>query len=221
MIHSPLKTPSAFVRKKIGLLGGSFNPAHEGHVAISLFALKRLGLDAIWWLVNPQNPLKPVKDMAPLAERLRFARVLTKKHERICVTDLESKLGTRYTIDTVEALLARFPDTRFVWLMGMDNLNELDQWRRWEDIFHALPIAVFRRPGYAAAGTGSKASRRFMKAKQKLDAAGRLAGMKPPVWLVLDNLNNPQSGTLVRRRRAKKLQTKHLMARGRKEIKAR
>jgi nicotinate-nucleotide adenylyltransferase len=221
MIHSPLKKPSAFAGKRIGLLGGSFNPAHEGHVAMSLYALKKLQLDEVWWLVNPQNPLKPVKDMVPLAERLRFARVLAKKHGWIQVTGLEEELGTRYTIDTLEALQEWLPDTHFVWLMGMDNLSQFDQWRRWEDLFQSVPIAVFRRPGYAAAGTGNKAARRFAAARQETAAAKKLALMKPPAWLVLDNINHPQSGTAIRRRRARKQPTKRIAARGKKEIRSR
>src|SRR6185437_14156158 len=134
-----------FAHMKIGLLGGSFNPAHEGHLAMSLYALKRLGLRQVWWLVSPQNPLKPSKGMAPFAQRLEQARQLT--HDpRIVVTDIEAQLGTRYTVDTLRELRRHFPHTHFVWLMGADNMEQMPRWRRWPQIFMQVPVAIFRRP---------------------------------------------------------------------------
>ncbi|MDD5586652.1 MAG: nicotinate-nucleotide adenylyltransferase [Alphaproteobacteria bacterium] len=199
MIHPTPFSGSTFAGARIGLLGGSFNPAHEGHVAMSLYALKRLRLDRVWWLVSPQNPLKPAADMAPLAERLRQARLLAKAAPRIAVTAIEERLGTRYTIDTVHKLQSRMPRARFVWLMGEDNLRQCHLWQRWEALFQTVPIAVFRRPGYAAGHRDGRAAQRFAAARQKTGAAGQLAVMTPPAWLMLDNRPNPLSATQVRR----------------------
>ena len=132
-------------RPRIGLLGGSFNPAHDGHRTIGLRALRELRLDAVWWLVSPQNPLKPRAGMAPLAERLAGARRVA-RHPRIRASALEAALGTRHTVDTVAALRRRWPKARFVWLTGADNLLQMPAWRRWPALFRAVPVAVFDRP---------------------------------------------------------------------------
>ena len=146
---------------KIGLLGGSFNPAHAGHLYVSEVARKRLGLDYVWWLVSPQNPLKPVAGMAPFAKRLAAARKLAGRHPRLIVTALEQALGTRYTIDTIAVLQRRFPHVEFVWLMGSDNLEQFHRWRRWPEIAARLPLAVVLRPGSVWALLRSKAAKRF------------------------------------------------------------
>jgi nicotinate-nucleotide adenylyltransferase len=203
MIHPTPFSGSAFAGLRVGLLGGSFNPAHEGHVDISRCALKRLRLDQVWWLVSPQNPLKPAAGMRPLGERVRRARALTKNHPRIAVTAIEEPLGTRYTIDTINKLQRRMPRVCFVWLMGADNLNQCHAWRRWEELFEAVPIAVFRRPGYATEVLASKAARRFARARQKTSEAKHLASMPPPAWLVLDNRLNLLSATQLRQRNRK------------------
>lgn len=135
--------------KKIGLLGGSFNPAHRGHRRISLAAMAALGLDEIWWLVSPGNPLKPARGMAPYEARLASAREQA-KGTRIKVSDFERDTGTRYTVDTLEKLTSRYPDTRFIWLMGGDTVAQFHQWRRWRDLAAIVPIAVIHRPGYDA-----------------------------------------------------------------------
>ena len=132
---------------RVGLLGGSFNPAHGGHRAISLFAMEALGLDAVWWLVSPGNPLKPVTGMAPLAARLQSAQAMARR-SRIVPTAIEAQLGTRYTVDTLAALGRRYPQHRFVWLMGADNLAQFHRWRDWRRIARSMPIAVIARPGY-------------------------------------------------------------------------
>ncbi len=132
---------------RTGLLGGSFNPAHGGHRRISLFAREALGLDEIWWLVSPGNPLKPKAGMAPLAARVASAAEQAKRAP-IKVTAIERDLGTRYTIDTLHALKRRFPRRQFVWLMGADNLAQFHLWRDWQGIAQAMPIAVIARPGY-------------------------------------------------------------------------
>ncbi len=134
---------------RTGLLGGSFNPAHGGHRSISLLAMHALGLDALWWLVSPGNPLKPVAGMAPLRARLASAQRMA-RGTRIRATAIETSLGTRYTVDTLRALVRRHPDRRFVWLMGADNLAQFHRWRDWRGIARAMPIAVIARPGYDA-----------------------------------------------------------------------
>jgi nicotinate-nucleotide adenylyltransferase len=146
---------------RIGLLGGSFNPAHSGHLYVTETAMKRLALDYVWWLVSPQNPAKPSAGMAPLDGRLAEARSLAGRHPRLVVTDLERGLGTRYTVDTIAALKRRFPGVHFVWLMGSDNLEQFHRWRRWEAIAKRIPLAVVVRPGSVLALLRSKAVKRF------------------------------------------------------------
>jgi nicotinate-nucleotide adenylyltransferase len=133
--------------KLTGLLGGSFNPAHGAHRQVSLFAIEALGLDEVWWLVSPGNPLKPKQGMASLGARVRSARELARRAP-IRITAIERELGTVYTIDTLRALKRRFPRRRFVWLMGADNLAQFHQWKDWRDIAAEMPIAVIARPGY-------------------------------------------------------------------------
>ena len=130
-----------------GLLGGSFNPAHGGHRAVSLHAMAALGLDEMWWLVSPGNPLKPKAGMAPLPARLASARVQARR-SRINPTAIEAFLGTRYTADTLRLLIRRYPNRRFIWLMGADNLGQFHRWRDWRAIARMMPIAVIARPGY-------------------------------------------------------------------------
>ena len=130
-----------------GLLGGSFNPAHRGHVHVSREAIRRLGLDEVWWLVSPGNPLKPKAGMAPLAARFASALEMA-RGQRIRPTAIEGELGTVYTVDTLAALVRRFPKRRFIWLMGADNLAQFHLWRDWRSIAREVPIAVIARPGY-------------------------------------------------------------------------
>jgi len=156
--------------RRIGLLGGSFNPAHGGHLHISRLALARLGLDEVWWLVSPQNPLKPSAGMASLAKRLRQAETVAAADPRIRVSDIERRLGTAYTADTVLALRRRFPRARFVWLMGGDNLVQFPYWQRWQGIFRAVPIAVFARPGSSQRALAGMAAHRFADARLPVEA---------------------------------------------------
>jgi len=142
--------------KRIGLLGGSFNPAHGGHRRISVAALAQLGLDEIWWLVTPQNPLKPVAGMALLAARLASAAAAA-RHPRIRSLAIERELGTTYTVDTIAALQRRFPADRFIWIMGADNLAQFHRWHDWRGLARRVPIAVFARPGYSDNGLGAPA----------------------------------------------------------------
>lgn len=178
-------------------MGGSFNPAHEGHRHVSIEALKRLKLDEVWWLVAEQNPLKPVKGMAPFALRFKAAAAFA-NHPRIRVLDIENRLGTHYTIDTLDALGAVFPHTRFVWLMGADNLAQIRHWKQWREIYAQVPIAVLARPGYCRAALAELAANRFAHARLDASAARGLARMKPPAWVFLWAKYDSSSATELR-----------------------
>jgi nicotinate-nucleotide adenylyltransferase len=185
-------------RRAVGLLGGSFNPAHAGHRHIAELALRHLGLDEVWWLVSPQNPLKGTTDMAPLGARLASASSQA-RHPKMRATAVESELGTRYTADTLKALSQRFPRTRFVWIMGADNLRQIARWEAWTSIFHLMPIAVFARPAYDSKALAGKAATRFKQARRTLRSAGRLAWRSPPWWVFVHSRLHPASGTSIRR----------------------
>ncbi|WP_119299490.1 nicotinate-nucleotide adenylyltransferase [Dongia deserti] len=194
-------------RRRIGLLGGSFNPAHEGHRDISLAAIAYLDLDEVWWVVSPQNPLKPEKGMASFAERMASARAMA-HHPRIRVTDIETKLGTRYTADTLRKLVTRFPSYRFVWLMGADNLAQIASWADWTRIFHLTPIAVFDRPSYTNKALTSLAARRFRRSRRREAALKTLAATPAPAWVFVHHRLNPISATAIRAERARKRASK-------------
>jgi nicotinate-nucleotide adenylyltransferase len=178
---------------RIGLLGGSFNPAHEGHLHVSQVALKRLGLDYVWWLVTPQNPLKPTAGMAPLNDRLHAAQQVA-HHPRIIVMDIEHDFHTHYSFDTLRALQKRFPLVQFVWLMGSDNLNIFRRWHRWQEFAQRVPIAVIQRPGTVLAALHAKAIRRFGQARIERGLCSR----RPPAISVIDGKRNAQSATAIR-----------------------
>ncbi|MDP6875264.1 MAG: nicotinate-nucleotide adenylyltransferase [Alphaproteobacteria bacterium] len=182
-------------RLKIGLLGGSFNPAHEGHRHISLLALKQMRLDQVWWLVSPQNPLKGSDEMAPLSHRMAGARALA-RHPRIRVSDLENRLGTRYTADTLARLRRRYPHHHFVWLMGADNLVQLPQWRRWREIVETTPMAVFNRPGEGHRALAGAAAARY--AAYRVRRPFELPLAPPPAWCFLFSRLHPASSTELR-----------------------
>ncbi|HSO46587.1 MAG TPA: nicotinate-nucleotide adenylyltransferase, partial [Rhizobiaceae bacterium] len=133
--------------KRVGLLGGSFNPAHRGHRRMSLAAIDALGLDEVWWLVSPGNPLKPAQGMAPYSARLASARAQARR-SRIKVSEFEAMAGTRFTVDTLALLVQRWPRTRFIWLMGEDSLPDFHRWKVWRKLATLVPIAVLSRPGY-------------------------------------------------------------------------
>jgi len=188
--------------RRIGLLGGSFNPAHRGHLHLTQIALRRLALDEVWWLVSPLNPLKPVAGMAPFEVRLEQARRVAAGHSRIVVSDLESRLrSSRYTADTLRTLRERFPRLRFVWLMGADNLVQLRRWARWTAIFQTVPIAVFDRPSYSLKALAGLAARRFARQRVPEAAARRLAEMTPPAWVLFHTPLDPRSATQIRSER--------------------
>ena len=185
-------------RRRVGLLGGSFNPAHEGHLHISRLALELLVLDEVWWLVSPQNPLKPEAGMASFEGRLEEARRIAEGHPEITVSALEEELGTRYTVDTAQALRARYPDTDFVLLVGADILEELPRWRKWERLFHILPIAVFARKPYSLRALSGPAAQRFAEFRLAEEEAPTLAGRPPPAWVFLHIAEHPASATAIR-----------------------
>ena len=189
--------------RRVGVLGGSFNPAHEGHLYISRLALKNLGLDEIWWMVSPQNPLKSPRGMAPFAQRMKSAKAMA-QDPRVKVTGIEQRLGTRYTADSLRALKSRFPRLKFVWLMGADNLSEIPRWEEWTTIFEAVPIAVFNRPTYSLRALSGKAAQRFARYRLRLRQAKSLAGSKPPAWIFFDTRPHPASATSIRKARIKK-----------------
>ena len=180
----------------IGILGGSFNPAHEGHVHISDAALRHLRLDQLWWLVSPQNPLKAKDGMAGQDQRIEAARAIL-GDPRIRVTGMESDWGTRYTADTLRHLRRRFPNCRFIWIMGADNLQQIARWDRWTSIFRAVEVAVFDRSPYSREALASKAAQRF--SRWRLPAAGRLAMTPPPAWVFMHIKRHPASATAIRR----------------------
>ena len=183
---------------RTGLLGGSFNPAHGGHRAISLAAVEALGLDEVWWLVSPGNPLKPTAGMAPLAVRVRSARAMARRAP-IRVTAIERELGTRFTIDTLRALKRRFPRRRFVWLMGADNLAQLHLWKDWRRIAREMPIAVVARPGYDDGALASPAMAWLRP--YRLTAAGfrNRDEWSAPALIELRFDPDPRSATAIRR----------------------
>jgi nicotinate-nucleotide adenylyltransferase len=196
----PIDPPDATKRRRrrrVGLLGGSFNPAHEGHLHISLIALKAFGLDELWWLVSPQNPLKPASEMAPFAARVEGARRMAHDH-RIKVCTIESELRSSYTADTLAALKQRFPRARFLWLMGADNLPGFTRWQRWAEIYRAVPVAVFDRRPYAAQVHAAAPSLRFAEWRIPERRSRRLADMTPPAWVFLHIPLHAGSATAIR-----------------------
>jgi nicotinate-nucleotide adenylyltransferase len=170
---------------RIGLLGGSFNPAHAGHRYVADTALRRLKLDYVWFLVSPQNPLKPIAGMMPLEKRLQSARNLADGNRRMIVTDIERIIASRYTNDTIRVLKARFPEVHFIWLMGSDNLEQFHRWQRWQDILATVPAAVVLRPGTTLAPLKAKAYRTW---KDR--------------FAILDGRRNEASATAIRARLA-------------------
>lgn len=182
---------------RIGLLGGSFNPAHGGHLHISLAALRQLRLDAVWWLVSPQNPLKSADGMAGLAARMASAHAVA-RHPRIHATDIEQHLGTRYTVDTLSRLKVRFQGVHFVWLMGADNMIQLPRWARWNEIVESVPIAVFGRPTYSMQAMLGKVAQRYARGRVDTVEAGRLADCAPPAWAFFPIQLHTASSTALR-----------------------
>ncbi|MGI8723825.1 MAG: nicotinate-nucleotide adenylyltransferase [Methyloceanibacter sp.] len=182
---------------RIGLLGGSFNPAHEGHLRISLIALKRLGLDQVWWLVSRTNPLKDASDLPSRKKRVAAAKELA-KHPRIVVTGFAGARRSVYTIDVLAELKQRFPTTHFVWLMGADNLAGFHRWRAWQQLFELAPIAVLDRPGFRHKAMASKAAYRYARNRVDESDAGALPLLEPPAWAILSHPLSRLSSTALR-----------------------
>jgi nicotinate-nucleotide adenylyltransferase len=205
--HAPIVSrhpmPPASPGMRIGLFGGSFNPPHAAHRAASLLALKKLGLDRVWWLVTPGNPLKDNNKLPPLDERLKAARKLA-AHPRIDVTGVEAELGTRYTYDTVKRLRQRRPGVDFVFIVGADNLAHFHRWERWRALLRTVPLAVVDRPGYELSSLAAPAAVAFASARVAEDRAKRLARQQPPAWTFLRGLKSELSSTALRKRALRK-----------------
>jgi nicotinate-nucleotide adenylyltransferase len=185
----------------VGLFGGSFNPAHDGHAHVAETAMRRLGLDRVIWLVSPQNPLKDARDSAPLAERMASAQAaarLAADGRAMVVSDFETRVGTRWTVDTLRVLTARYPGVRFVWLMGSDNLAGFHRWRGWTDIMRMMPVAVIARPGSLHHSRTSPAAARFAAARVPTSRARTLPDLEAPAWTWLTAPLNPRSSTAIR-----------------------
>lgn len=184
-------------RTRIGILGGSFNPAHEGHQHVARLALQRLRLDQVWLLVSPGNPLKPSHGMASPEHRLASARSIA-DGRRVVATSIESRLHTRYTYDTLRVLRRRFPRVQFVWIMGADNLVQLPRWQHWTGIAATMPIAVMPRPTYNQRALAGQAAKRLRPHLLPARTAPALAGARPPAWTFLPARQNSASATAIR-----------------------
>jgi nicotinate-nucleotide adenylyltransferase len=188
--------PLARPGQTIGLLGGSFDPAHEGHVHITREAMKRFGLSHVWWLVSPGNPLK-THGPAPLEQRMARARAVM-QDPRVTVTDIEARLGTRYTAQTLKALRACYPGVRFVWLMGADNLAQLHHWQDWEWIMESVPVGVLARPGDRISARMSRAARVYAQYRISGRASQILGRADAPAWCFVNVPMSAQSSSAIR-----------------------
>ena len=188
--------PFATAGQRVGLLGGSFDPAHEGHVLLTEEALKRFGLDRVWWLVTPGNPLK-AHQPAPLAERIAHAQKLM-DDPRVEVTGIEAELGTQKTVDTIAALQKHYPNLNFTWLMGSDNLVQFSRWERWREIAARVPIGVLSRPGTRLAARLSKAARVLASARLPERRASQLGSARPPAWVMVNMPMSSASSSAIR-----------------------
>lgn len=183
----------------IGLYGGSFNPPHQGHRHVATMALKRLQLDHIWCLVTPGNPLKDVSKLPDIDDRLiSTAKIMD--HPAIAVSGIEQNINTRFTAETLDWILARAPATRFIWIMGADNLRYFHKWQRWQHIFHQIPIAIIDRPGYSLSSLSSPAAIHFAGRRLAEARAARLAWTKSPAWTLLHGPRSELSSTSLRRK---------------------
>ena len=192
-----VRLPLALAGQRIGLLGGSFNPAHDGHRLISVIAMRRLGLDAVWWIVSPGNPLKSHAELAPQSARMTAAgRVAATP--RIIVTGFETALGSSFTVDTLVFLRQRCPGVRFVWLMGADNLADVHRWKHWRRIFALMPVAVVDRPGWHLRANASRAARTFARNRVPQENARLALGRATPSWSLLTGPLSQHSSTALR-----------------------
>ncbi|GHA24824.1 putative nicotinate-nucleotide adenylyltransferase [Devosia pacifica] len=185
---------------RIGLFGGSFNPAHEGHRLVAEQSLQRLRLDALWVLVTPGNPLKSHDDLRPLGERMAATKAIM-AHPAITVTDIEAQLGFRYTYETVRFLRRRLFDRRLVWIMGADSMLHFHRWENWQEIAEGLPMAIYVRPGASRLAPTSRAARRYAHYRVAQEDASSLADRSPPAWVYLTGTSSTQSSTAIRNQR--------------------
>lgn len=192
-----VRPPRAGPYQRIGLMGGSFNPPHEGHVAVARTAMKRLRLDAVWWLVTPGNPLKSNGALPPISARMAACRRLAPERAMV-VTDLEARLGSPFTAITLAHLRQRFPTIRFVWLMGADNLAGFHRWRNWRAIAATMPIAVVDRPGWRFKALASPAAHFLARCRWPESRSPRLPEASPPAWVFLTARLSPASSTALR-----------------------
>ena len=197
-----VRTPLAMPGQRIGIMGGSFNPPHDGHRIVAETAVKRLRLDQLWWLVTPGNPLKANDGLPSQTERMELCRQFARGPKMI-ITGFESELGTPYTAATLDFLRERYPSVHFVWVMGADNLASFHRWQRWREIAQTMPIAVVDRPGWRLKALGSEAAQSLAHARMREADAAKLAAANPPAWVFLTGRLSPLSSTQLRATRSK------------------
>lgn len=199
MLQPHAHAKSSFAKRRIGLLGGSFNPAHAGHIHISLEAIKRLQLDEVWWLLSPKNPLKSASSLADADTRLTFAKALIKPHPNIILRDDERQHQLYFTTDSLHYFQKRYPHTRFVWLMGADNLAQFHRWKGFNALAHSIPIAVLDRAPYSLASLKGKTALRFAQNRVPARDAAALIHMAPPCWAYLPIPRHDLSASFLRK----------------------
>ncbi len=194
-----VRTPLVLPGQRIGIMGGSFNPAHQGHLIVAEAALRRLGLDQLWWVVTPGNPLKNHSGLAPLTQRMAACRTLA-KDPRMKVTSFETALGSPYTAVTLQFLKRRYPLCRFVWVMGADNLASFDRWQNWRGIAASMPLAIVDRPGWRHKALASRAAQAMSRVRVPEAQAKTLIGQKSPAWTFLTTRLSDLSSTALRKK---------------------
>ncbi len=195
-----VRTPLVLAGQRIGIMGGSFNPPHEGHAIVAETAVKRLGLDQLWWVVTPGNPLKANGGLPPQPERMADARAFA-RGPKMKITGFEAELGTPYTAATLAFLKSRYPDVHFVWVMGADNLAGFNRWQHWKSIAASFPIAVVDRPGWRLKALAGEAAQLLGQARLGEAEARRLPTAQPPAWVFLTSRLSEQSSTKLRAKR--------------------
>ena len=197
-----IRPPAFGEGQRIGLFGGSFNPAHYGHYMVALYALKTLRLDWVWWMVSPQNPLKDRSETGEYAARLAYTKRIA-RHPRFIVTDIEQQLGARTSAETLRRLEPVLAHGKFVWIMGADSFANLHRWHNWLDIPARLPLAVLARPGFSLRALGGPAATRFDNQQVPAQLSASLVDRTPPAWCFIPMPLRPESSTAIRKRRKK------------------
>ena len=203
-----MKPPPFGRGQRIGLFGGSFNPAHYGHYMVALYAMKRLQLDWVWWLLSPQNPLKDPGETAEYNKRLVLARCVA-THPRFVVTDLERQAHSHNTAETLASLAGQMKRANFIWIMGADSFANLHRWHHWTDIVEALPLAFLARPGYSIRALSSRAAIRYAASRIPTDRAASLVTHRAPAWVFLPMPLRPESSTAIRNLNQRPRSSKH------------